>query len=255
MKAFVQTILNATAAGKAMLLAANAAAQKALLSLQNVDNTSDANKPVSTAQQTAIDAKIGGSVGATTNRLVKSSGTGGVTLQASGITVDSSNNITDVLSIGGHFCQHYTYGTDWGIGSANGAPAILVNGTKIAQGRPNQWMLAQNVGIVWHPTETNLSGSTTQDIGVYRASVGVVQIGTTASNALGSLLLMNMTASGLVCAGTYTVGTLPSASANSYKFANVSDSSETTFGSTVAAGGSSKVMVYSNGTNWTVCAA
>jgi hypothetical protein len=52
----VQLILNATAAGKAMLLAIDAAAQKTLLSLEDVDNTSDANKPVSTAQQTAITA-------------------------------------------------------------------------------------------------------------------------------------------------------------------------------------------------------
>lgn len=53
----VQLILNATAAGKSMLTAANAAAQKVLLSLGNVDNTSDANKPVSTAQQMALDLK------------------------------------------------------------------------------------------------------------------------------------------------------------------------------------------------------
>ena len=55
-----------------MLSAANAAAQKTLLSLVkgdvglgNVDNTSDANKPVSTAAQTALDAKadlVGGVV-------------------------------------------------------------------------------------------------------------------------------------------------------------------------------------------------
>lgn len=50
------------------------------------------------------------------------------------------------------------------------------------------------------------------------------------------------------------IATLPTASTNSYKFANVSDSSVTTFGSTVAGGGSSKVMVRSNGTNWTVFA-
>lgn len=102
----VQLILNATAAGKSMLTAANAAAQKTLLSLVkgdvglgNVDNTSDANKPVSTAQQTAIDAKIGGSVGSTTNRLAKSSGTGGLTLQSTGITVDSSNNVSGVGTV------------------------------------------------------------------------------------------------------------------------------------------------------------
>lgn len=61
--------------------------------------------------------------------------------------------------------------------------------------------------------------------------------------------------SGLVSAGTYTAGTLPSAASNAYKFATVSDSSVTTFGTAVAGGGSSKVMVFSNGSNWTVCAA
>jgi hypothetical protein len=53
----VELILNAPAAGKSMLLAVSAAAQKVLLSLGNVDNTSDAAKPVSTAQQTALDLK------------------------------------------------------------------------------------------------------------------------------------------------------------------------------------------------------
>lgn len=61
----VQLILNATSAGKSMLTAANAAAQKALLSLtktdvglSNVDNTSDVDKPVSSAQQTALNTKV-----------------------------------------------------------------------------------------------------------------------------------------------------------------------------------------------------
>jgi len=57
MKSLVQLILNATAAGKSMLLAANATAQKVLLGIENVTNTSDTNKPVSTAQQTALDLK------------------------------------------------------------------------------------------------------------------------------------------------------------------------------------------------------
>ncbi len=50
-------ITNSTSAGRALLVAANVAAQRTLLSINNVDNTSDANKPVSTAQQTALDGK------------------------------------------------------------------------------------------------------------------------------------------------------------------------------------------------------
>jgi len=55
--------------------------------------------------------------------------------------------------------------------------------------------------------------------------------------------------------GDFTVGTLPSASANAGYECNVTDSSVTTFGATAAGGGSSRVKLYSNGTNWTVQAA
>lgn len=68
---------NATAAGLAMLNAADAAAQKVLLSLGNVTNTADASKPVSTAQQTALDLKANiasptftGTVGGVTKAMV-----------------------------------------------------------------------------------------------------------------------------------------------------------------------------------------
>jgi hypothetical protein len=62
----------------------------------------------------------------------------------------------------------------------------------------------------------------------------------------------NLTASGTVRLGTYTVGTLPSASANTRALAYVTDSNVGTFGSVVSAGGSLGVTVYSNGTNWLV---
>jgi hypothetical protein len=50
-------ITDSTSAGRALLLASTANAQRTLLSIDNVNNTSDANKPVSTAQQTALDGK------------------------------------------------------------------------------------------------------------------------------------------------------------------------------------------------------
>lgn len=86
-----QLILNATAAGKSMLTAANAAAQKTLLSLTksdvglgNVDNTSDANKPVSTAQQTALDAKQATLISGTNLRTVN----GTSLLSAGNVAID-----------------------------------------------------------------------------------------------------------------------------------------------------------------------
>jgi hypothetical protein len=53
--------------------------------------------------------------------------------------------------------------------------------------------------------------------------------------------------------GVYTVATLPgAASLGAGARAFVIDSSVSTFGSTVAGGGSGKVPVYSDGTNWKV---
>ena len=49
---------------------------KSMVGLANVDNTSDANKPVSTATQTALNAKISGT--GTTNQLVKFTASGTV---------------------------------------------------------------------------------------------------------------------------------------------------------------------------------
>lgn len=46
--------LTSTPAGRAMLAAADAAAQRTLLSVNNVDNTSDSNKPISIIQRNAI---------------------------------------------------------------------------------------------------------------------------------------------------------------------------------------------------------
>ena len=62
----------------------------------------------------------------------------------------------------------------------------------------------------------------------------------------------NVTASGTVRLGTFTVGTLPSASANTRAIAYVTDSSVSTYGSVVVGGGSTQVMVLSNGTDWLV---
>jgi len=51
--------LEADPAGRVLLTATSAAERKQVLGLDQVDNTSDANKPVSTAQATAIGAKMG----------------------------------------------------------------------------------------------------------------------------------------------------------------------------------------------------
>lgn len=97
----VQLILNAPAFAKSIMLAASASAHKTLLSLAksdvglgNVDNTSDANKPVSTAQQTALDLKVTGPSSATDNAIARFDATTGKLLQNSGASVDDSGNLS-----------------------------------------------------------------------------------------------------------------------------------------------------------------
>lgn len=59
----------------------------------------------------------------------------------------------------------------------------------------------------------------------------------------------------LIGLGVYTVGTLPSASANAGRIAQVTDSSVTANGLAVAGGGAFRVMVFSNGSVWDVVVA
>ena len=71
-------------------------------------------------------------------------------------------------------------------------------------------------------------------------------------NQLNSVLTI-LTNSYITNTTIYTVATLPTASSsNAGTRTFVSDSSVTTFGSTVAGGGTTTVPVYSNGTNWKV---
>ena len=91
-----------TAAGLALLDDVDAAAQRTTLSLNNVNNTSDINKPVSTAQQAALNTKLNLSGGNMTGAIVSTS---------------------DVLVAGnyGSVLRGYLYNHDAGFGILNAA--------------------------------------------------------------------------------------------------------------------------------------
>lgn len=63
---------------------------KAQVGLSNVDNTSDNDKPISSAAQTALDAKAAGVASSTDNAVTRFDGTGGKTLQNSVVTVSDA---------------------------------------------------------------------------------------------------------------------------------------------------------------------
>jgi hypothetical protein len=71
------TILGNDTGGTANVKALTASETKVLLALNNVDNTSDLNKPISSNTQTALDAKVAGPASAVNNQIAVFDGTTG----------------------------------------------------------------------------------------------------------------------------------------------------------------------------------
>jgi len=241
-------ILDATAAGRSILTAANAAAQKTLLSLVkgdvglgNVDNTSDANKPVSTDQQTALDAKqatlvsgtniktVGGSsllgsgnisvgsgdvVGpssATDNAIAAFDGTTGKLIQNRSVTINDNGVITTPHNI---VCAS----------GVSGEPAIYATGS-------GTMVRLQRTGLV----DLGIGEASGNTFAVRNNGTGLTMFSVHATT-FAAAFLGELVAAGLMCVGVYTFATVPSASSNTGKFLRISDRAQK--------------HAYSDGTNW-----
>ena len=138
-------------------------------------------------------------------------------------------------------------GTNPGLGLTIGGTSYLVT-----QDSTTGVCIHPSWGFCWG----NSQADSTVDAALRRSAAGVVEINNGTLGTLRDLSLRNLTASGTVRVGTFTVGTLPSASANTRALAFVTDSNlafnSTNLGSTVTAGGSTLVPVFSNGTNWVI---
>lgn len=75
---------------------------KAMVGLSSVDNTSDADKPISTATQTALDSKVAGVASSVDSELALFSGTGGKTLKRAAFTglIKSASGVASVATPG-----------------------------------------------------------------------------------------------------------------------------------------------------------
>ena len=83
-------ITDATTIGRSVLTSTDAAAVRTAIALGNVNNTSDANKPISSATQTALDAKQASLVSGTNIKTVNGQtilGTGNITVSGGGGSV------------------------------------------------------------------------------------------------------------------------------------------------------------------------
>jgi hypothetical protein len=150
----------------------------------------------------------------------------------------------------------------------NNASQLTLNGSGRVQfqtGGFDRWQMGP--GNDFYPSTTNVYNVGTTSLrvlGYYGGTIdltGTVTASGTGTHTFGTTNTVTMAAGALVVTatvrlGTYTVATLPSASANTRARAFASDSNlafnSTNLGSTVTAGGSTLVPVFSNGTNWVI---
>ena len=220
------------------------------------------------------DVAAGGEVitssvgGATKAKLVTNTGSGVTRLElwSSYLGTPSLNWYAEVGSISGY--GGFVSCPGGFMESANIGPSGFQYMSSVASSNYRQWQVVagtrqkfnRGTTLEWYNadyrTDTNSS-----DLAVGRDSAntfGIYTDGTKATKgnlAVGAINCGAITASGLVNVGTYTVATLPSASANAGALAQVTDSSVTTNGSAVSGGGSNRVVVFSNGSNWDVVVA
>jgi len=227
---------------------------------------------------------IGGSAGATDNRILRADGTGGSTAQGSAVTVDDSGNISGLGSItgqsatlgsissGGSLVLTGTGGPGWAMTLAVGFGGdISIQGGTASFGsfiygysslflrNASRYIGLGSTGYVGFATGTDGAGTIDVKAGRYSTTSaflvnadGGVRSRNFADSSDAPVSGSNGVFSALLSCGTYTVSTLPSASSNAGRLAQVTDSSVSTFRTTVAGGGSTRVMVFSDGTNWVV---
>lgn len=127
--------------------------------------------------------------------------------------------------------------------------------TVFIQRSGNRLSLAKDAKLTW--TNTDGGADATQDTGLARNAAGVVEVNNGTVGTFSDIKVRNVLAAGgngsYVQTPSMKVTNLPSAAtAGAGARAFVTDATATTFLSTVAGGGSNKVPVVSDGTNWLI---
>lgn len=158
------------------------------------------------------------------------------------------------IAIGFADCGFYNIGAGHDIGAvASGRVVLRMFGTTSTNGGIN---LGGTGRLLWS-TSADSAPTTTTDVGLARNAAGVLEVNNNTAATYRDLKLRNLLAGGgngsYVQTPSMTVANLAAAStAGSGARAFVTDATATTFLSTVAGGGSNKVPVVSDGTNWLI---
>lgn len=120
--------------------------------------------------QPLLDAKLGGSTGSTDNRVLRSDGTGGVTVQDSGVTIDDSGNISGLTMVSSTLAGSMSsvnpqtkivvYGgfSGYGVGFDNNGELSTVVNSALKSTLGTHLKLSSN-GAIQFNSATNLGGS------------------------------------------------------------------------------------------------
>lgn len=135
----VQLASRADVDGKAPIVHSHS---KADVGLSNVDNTSDANKPVSTAQQTALDAKA-----------PKASPT------FTGVVTAPSVKLTSGAGAGRVLTSAADGTASWAAPALSGAPGVVVNGSPVGAAPTGTAAAGTGSVAVGNGAKVNTSGS------------------------------------------------------------------------------------------------
>ncbi len=176
-----------TAAGRALLDDANAAAQRTTLGLGNVDNTSDASKPISSATQAALN-----------NKYDKTGGpiSGGVSINhAAGLTVNGPESVAGDLSVTSG--RLFLYGL-----SGNTAVSVMYLNGAVDKYLYQDGVNLQLVGVPLRVNSTAASSNASTGALVVGGGVG---IGGNLNVAASETVAGNLTVSGLITAAAGTI--------------------------------------------------
>lgn len=229
---------------------------KSQVGLGNVDNTSDVDKPVSTAQQAALDALTKDDVGldnvdntSDINKPVSTAQQAAIDAAGGGSSFDQDLNTTDSPT----FATLTTtdtiatdvYTVDLGATGTVTTNSLDASGT-VSADDVHARLMKNNLGqnVFWMQSSKVICYKDWTPNGD-----GLLDNGTT-STRWATVYTQDLDASGTVKKGVYTVATLPTGEAGMTCF--VSDANATTRGSTVAGGGANFMPVYSDGTNWII---
>lgn len=210
---------------------------KAAVGLGNVDNTSDSDKPVSTATQTALDTKVTAPTGSVSdNALVRFDGTSGKVVQGSGVHLDDNGKIgigTNSPSSSLDIVSNADMTTTTASGSATQlyVNANLGNSTRYATSVSSRLRLVTNASSALTENDNGfnavsasplLTGDGTVNSFAGYLSRGIYYGGTVSKHYLYRAVLPQDQSAGLASIGTlygfYASGLTSSLSAKGYAF-------------------------------------